>query len=905
MRVLYIEDNSNDIELVRHALDKQPAPAFEMTECHTLAEGREFLHNNTVFDVALVDLSLPDGDGMEFLTQAREMSLVQPILILTGSGDECRTVAALRAGAVDYVVKRNGFENTIVATLLAAVNRAQQEQSAGSRPINVLYCEHNEGDIDLTRRSLKKSAPHIRLRSCHSATEVLEILATPKGRANCDLLLLDYRLPGDSGLNILKSVRIERGYDIPVVIVTGQGDEEVAALTMRLGAADYVVKHPGYLDALPAVLQNAHSRAQLIREQTALRRKTDELDRFFSSTIDLLCVIDLEGRFERLNREWERSMGYSLDELEAQSVIDLVHPDDKAMTAEVLEKLGAGEEVENFANRCRCRDGTYRYIEWKAKQTDNLIYAAARDISGRIEAERAATAAESRLQQAVRAGNIGFWEWNVGSNDAYFSPEWKRQLGYADDEIPGRYQEWESRLHPEDRAHALEVIHDYINNPTDEFHHEYRLRHKDGSYRNIFARGSILNESGDASTRIIGTHIDLTDLKNLEKQIIQSQKMESIGRLAGGIAHDFNNLLSVINGYAQLTINALPEGDPICDDVKEIRSAGERAAALTSQLLAFSRKQVLQPAVVYPDALVQELTRMLGRLIGEDVKLQLKLEADDARIKIDPTQFEQVLINLAVNARDAMPQGGTLVVQSNEVDLDASFTELIRGVEPGRYFVLTVSDGGIGMSQDTQRQIFEPFFTTKGHGRGTGLGLSTVHGIVEQSRGHVFVYSEPGLGTTFKIYLPLVDEAAQPLRSRIPNTAARGTETILVVEDDENLLKLTERILIHNGYTVLPANSGAEAIELLIEYGDSVDMLLTDVIMPQLSGPDLVGHALHLRPGLNVLYMSGYSDEMLTRRGELNAAINLIAKPFTAAQLTQHIRRCFDSDECQPAAPAD
>ena len=386
------------------------------------------------------------------------------------------------------------------------------------------------------------------------------------------------------------------------------------------------------------------------------------------------------------------------------------------------------------------------------------------------------------------------------------------------------------------------------------------------------------------------------ELRRSEEQLRQSQKLEAVGQLAGGIAHDFNNLLTVINGNSELLLRGLRD-EKQSERVQEIRKAGERAAQLTRQLLAFSRKQVLQPVVLNLNSIIPDTDKMLRRLIGADVDFLTSLEPELWPVKADPGQIEQVLMNLAINARDAMPQGGKLTIQTANVYLDESYAHgHAAAVSPGPYVMLAVSDTGHGMDAETRSRIFEPFFTTKEKGKGTGLGLSTVYGIVKQSGGNIWVYSEVGRGTTFKIYLPSVAEASE---QRAPEAAPRegvpqGSETVLLVEDEEVVRRLARDILELNGYRVLEAADCREALSLCESHEGPIHLLLTDVVMPQMNGRELSECALALRPAMRVLYMSGYTDDSIVHHGVLDAGVAFLEKPFTPDAVARKVREVLD-----------
>jgi len=386
-----------------------------------------------------------------------------------------------------------------------------------------------------------------------------------------------------------------------------------------------------------------------------------------------------------------------------------------------------------------------------------------------------------------------------------------------------------------------------------------------------------------------------TALRDSEEHLRQAQKMEAVGRLAGGVAHDFNNLLTAITGYGELMRGSLNEGEPLRSNLEEILKAAHRAAALTRQLLAFSRRQVLEPKVLDLNAVVTGVLPMLRRLIGEDIELISTPAPDLARVKADQSQVEQVVMNLAVNARDAMPGGGKLMLETMDVDLDRVYARQHVPLQPGSYVMLAVSDTGTGMDEKTKARIFEPFFTTKEQGKGTGLGLATVYGIVKQSGGYVWVYSEAGHGTTFNIYLPrAVEKIVEKDPPGVPPKSAGGSETILVAEDEEMVRSLTRQILEESGYTVLEAPHGMEALQIAERYKGHIHLVLTDVVMPQMSGRDLAERLALLRPGIRVLYMSGYPGHAAAQQGDLDPGAPFLQKPFTVESLTRKVREVLD-----------
>jgi nitrogen-specific signal transduction histidine kinase/CheY-like chemotaxis protein len=389
----------------------------------------------------------------------------------------------------------------------------------------------------------------------------------------------------------------------------------------------------------------------------------------------------------------------------------------------------------------------------------------------------------------------------------------------------------------------------------------------------------------------------VTEKRRLEQQLRQAQKMEAVGRLAGGVAHDFNNILGVIMGYADIVSRRLPRGDALAGKVAEILKAADRAAGLTRQLLAFSRKQILQPRVLDLNSVMGDMDKMLRRLIGEDVELKTRLQEHLGSVMADPGQMEQVIMNLAVNARDAMPEGGSLLLETRDVELDESYVQVHPSTRSGPHVMLAVSDTGCGMDQETMARIFEPFFTTKDQGKGTGLGLSTVYGIVDQSGGSIDVYSEPGRGTTFKIYLPRVEGKAGLAAVTAPAPPPKGSETVLLVEDEEALRSMIRETLEDGGYRVLEAATPQQALAIAGSHEGNIHMTLTDVVMPGMSGPDLVKRLALLRPGAAVVYMSGYTDDAIGQHGLLDASTHFLQKPFTSQQLLIKCREVLGSED--------
>jgi signal transduction histidine kinase/ActR/RegA family two-component response regulator len=533
------------------------------------------------------------------------------------------------------------------------------------------------------------------------------------------------------------------------------------------------------------------------------------------------------------------------------------------------------------------------------------------DITGRVDAERGLQASERRLVQILEAVPLGILVSDKDGQLVYANAGVTKILGRPPilgrvsltGRHPGKsnglYQAYiagTDQLYPLERTPLVRALSGEESNVDDM---EIRLGDRLVS---ITVKGApILDGDGKVVAAVVA-FIDTSDKKFMEAQLRQTSKMEAVGQLAGGIAHDFNNLLTVIMSYSSMLMETLEPGDQR-EDVHEISLAADRAAALTRQLLAFSRQQVMQPRVININAVVVEVENMLRRLIGEDIDLLTSLAPDVARINVDPGQLQQVLMNLTVNARDAMPNGGRLIINTSNAELSGEAADGNPRTGEGHYVMLAVSDTGEGMAKEIQQRMFEPFFTTKEQGRGTGLGLSTVYGIVKQSGGEIFVYSEVGHGTTFKVYFPCIAASADERPPSVETAEVpHGTETILLVEDDDNVRSLSTRLLRGYGYTVLVAASGVEALTIASNPLAIIDLVMTDVVMPGMNGRSLLEQLVETRPRMGALLMSGYTDDDVLRRGVLHGETAFLQKPFTPEQLARKVRSVLDRPSIEPAA---
>jgi two-component system, cell cycle sensor histidine kinase and response regulator CckA len=512
------------------------------------------------------------------------------------------------------------------------------------------------------------------------------------------------------------------------------------------------------------------------------------------------------------------------------------------------------------------------------------------DITERKHAEEELRRSEARYRSLVTATSHAVWTADANGKPCDEAPRWRALTGQRLQEVAG--DGWLAAVHPEDRSRVWASWRQAVEHGVP-YADEFRVRATDGTYRILSASGAPVRDDAGRIVEWVGTHTDVTEHRELAAKLMQSQKMESLGGLAGGVAHDFNNLLTVIAGYSDFLIADRAPDDPVREDAEEIRRAAARAALLTQQLLAFSRKQMRQPEVIELNARVREVSAMLGRLIGEHIELKLELSPDAGSVLADVGQIDQTLMNLVVNARDAMADGGVIAIRTRRASIAAAETTQGGGVPRGEWTVLVVADTGTGMTTEVRARAFEPFFTTKDTGRGTGLGLSTVYGIVRQSGGHLSLVSEPGAGTTVTIHLPRVEPAEHLRTGRSSDAESRGYETVLLVEDEDAVRRLAQQSLERRGYRVLSAPSGIDAIRL-VRSGERVDLVLTDVVMPGMPGSELVQRLARERPGLRALYMSGYTDDAIVRHGVLEEGVNLIQKPFAPDALARKVREALD-----------
>jgi two-component system, cell cycle sensor histidine kinase and response regulator CckA len=637
------------------------------------------------------------------------------------------------------------------------------------------------------------------------------------------------------------------------------------------------------------------------RAEQAIRERDERLRQLTDNISEVFFVMDVHFRETLyISPAYEKMWGRTCRSLyEAPtSFLDALHQTDRLRLFAHIARIQAGEDAGDIEFQVIRPDGQTRWALSHAVPVRDergevyRIAGVALDITHRKEAQASVVTSELRQRTLFETVNLVVLGLDADGVVDYANRFLLELTGYARDEMLGH--SWFEFLPAERRAQVRAVFHELVETNAN-LHYENAIVTKSGDERLIVWNNTV---SRDAEGRPVGTLSigeDITERRHLEEQLRQAQKMESVGRLAGGVAHDFNNLLTAIISYSDLVKEDLDPAHPARADVDEIRKAGDRAATLTRQLLALSRQQVLEPRVLDLNELVLNLEKMLHRLLGEDINIITNLERSLGAVKADPSQLEQVMMNLAVNARDAMPDGGDLILETANVEVDSVYAAVHTSVIPGRYVLLAITDTGTGIDEATKSHLFEPFFTTKERGKGTGLGLSTVYGIVKQSGGYIWVYSEPGQGATFKVYLPRVDEPVEALvENDLSSAVRRGTETVLVADDNALVRETTRQTLTRYGYRVLEASNGAVALQEAANHAGVIHLLLTDLVMPEMSGRALAEHLRARRPDLRVLYMSGYTDDAAVRRAIVESGAPYLQKPFSVHVLLRKVRAVLD-----------
>jgi PAS domain S-box-containing protein len=927
-KILVVDDEPELRSILVESLQRH---GYEVTGCgsgrNALAELRE-----RDFDLLLTDLMMPEMDGIALLKAALEIDPHLVGIIVTGQGTIQTAVDAMQIGAFDYVLKPFRLQNLLPVLTRAVNTRQLRLENLQLRETVAIHELTQTISFTLDPQTVMSKLTEAALQQT-GADEVSVLLPTNDGkefyvaaaRGGRSARLLGERIPFDR--SIASWVARER---TPLILNGEVNDDRFVALWPRpairssvsvpmmvanklVGVLNLNVinrSRPfalGQMKALSILAGTAAAALESASLYTQVRKTEEKYRSIFENATEGLFQSTTGGRLLTVNPAYARIMGYDSPEEMIATDTDIAHPpyvnpEDRAEAGRLQEERGTLVGFEFEAYR---KDGEKIWLSLNQRSVHNqngeapYFEGSVENITARRHIEEGLRESEERYRLLFESNPQPMWVYDLetlaflavnesavhhyGYSREDFLAMTIKDIRPAED-IPALYESVARSFAGVGKAGI------------------WRHSTKDGTIIEVEITSHLL-VFADRQAELILAH-DITERNRLEAallasedQLRQSQKLDAIGQLAGGVAHDFNNLLTAINGYSSLALQRLDDNHPIKGYLEEIKKAGDRAANLTRQLLAFGRKQMLQPLALNLNDVVADMNKMFRRLIGEDIELIAKLDPALKQTRADPGQIEQVLVNLVVNARDAMPQGGKLTIETSSVDLDQDYIGRHVGVAPGRYVMLAISDTGTGMDEDTQARIFDPFFTTKEKGKGTGLGLSTVYGIVKQSGGNIWVYSELGHGTSFKVYLPELTASSQETEAvTVESPVSNGSETILLVEDEDVVRGLARKILEHAGYNVLEANRGEEAVRLCLERARPIDLLLTDVVMPETSGKEVADRLTKLFPRLRVLFMSGYTDEAIVHHGVLDSNVEFIQKPFTPAALARKVREVLDSN---------
>jgi PAS domain S-box-containing protein len=715
---------------------------------------------------------------------------------------------------------------------------------------------------------------------------------------NWDVVLSDFSMPNFSAEQALDVLR-ESDQDLPFLIISGTIGEEVAVGALQAGAHDFLLK--GRLARLgPAIereLRERDNRKARRKAEAALLRSEARFRRLAASGVVGISITNADGTMVETNDAFLRMTGYTSDDVAAGRIrgAEITPPDWQTANSLAEAELEANGFCRPFEKEYFRKDRSRVPILIGATQLeDGTILSISIDLTEQKRIEQELVKTEDLYRRIVETTNEGVWIVDAGGILTFVNGRMTRLLGHAEGELVGRRI---LDFVAQESLASLEAILARQERETGQV--ELRFACKDG--RDMWALVDVARLPADPSNSMVGLVVDMTQRRRLEEQLRQAQKMDAVGNLSGGIAHDFNNILSVILSYSSLMLADLKPGDPMRTDLEEVKRAAERASDLTRQLLAFGRQQMLQPRNLDLNQILIGMEKMLRRILREDTELSLLTSHGLGIAYADAGQLEQVVMNLVVNSRDAMPSGGKITIETANVELDAAYAAVHHDVIPGNYVMLAVTDTGAGMDKATVDRIFEPFFTTKEKGKGTGLGLSMVFGIVKQSKGHIWVYSEPGNGTTFKIYLPRIEGTGiTEAPSAIAPMTLRGSETILLVEDEEQVRVITRSILRRQGYNVIDAQNGGEALLTCEKYPARIHLLITDVVMPRMSGRELAERLGPMRPDMKVLYISGYTENSVVHHGVLQSDVAFLHKPITPGALSRKVREVLDAVPRRP-----
>ncbi len=875
-RFLLVEDLSSDVELIQRELKNLGFP-FEVRVVQDEAALRRELADFKP-DIVLSDYMMPQFTGMEALKIVMETDAELPFIIVTGSMNELTAVECMKAGAWDYVIKEKLSKlGPAVLSALKKRELVQQKQSA----LKALK------ESEQRFRTLLESAPlaivvHLDQKIYYGNERAIALAGAKDLEDFMGRDIMDFIHP--ESVELVKE-RFAQAF-------AGKPLETSEQRFVNLEGREITVE-------ITSMLTDLDERSAFISIINDITKRKQAMARFknlFEQSNDAIYLL-FKNKFELVNARFTEMFGFTLEECNQPdfSFLDLVAPESlpaikKRMKAvemgKSVPKVYEFEAIHKSGKRLYC-EASVSHIDYEdGRATQGII----RDISERKKAEDEIR----KLSLAVEQSPNSIVITDQNGSIEYVNPSFTQITGYSSKEVLGKNPRILKSY--ETDPDIYESLWATITSGKT-WNGEFVNKKKNGTLYWSKAFVSPIFDTNKNITHFLSVQEDITERRELEEQFRQSQKMEAIGQLAGGVAHDFNNLLTIINGYSELILSKTDRDNPVFEQVQQIKEAGRRAGSLTRQLLAFSRKQIMQPVILNVNRLIKDMEKMLRRLIGENIDFISIYEKNIGDIKADPGQVEQVILNLVVNARDAMPDGGKLTIETSNIQLTDSYVNVHQGSETGWYVMIAVSDNGVGMKPEIRDHIFEPFFTTKEQGKGTGLGLSTVYGIVKQSGGSIWVYSEPDLGTTFKIYFPQI-ETVQNVSTKYKHKEKNlnGHETILITEDEEFVRELVISGLQEYGYQVFSARNGKESLKVAKEHTGKIDLLLTDVVMPGGSGGELANELTAKFPDIKILFMSGYTDESIVQHGMLSEGTNFIQKPFSIEALVEKIRSVLDAE---------
>lgn len=891
LRILNVEDSEDDsLLLLRHLKKSGYEVYWERVDS---VEGMKSALTQKEWDLIISDYQMPNLNGLIALQTLKESGLDIPFIVISGTIGEDIAIQAMIAGVNDYLMKDN------LGRLSPAIERELQEAA-------------NRKARREAEKSLQESTKRLQLAlsaagmgvwewnpqtntvywspECYEITKVADFDGTFEGFTkivhpeDISVLMNSVKDSFENKKSMLADFRI----------INPQGEIRWLSNFGHIEYSEDVIPLR-FIGIVKDITERKIAEARILESEEKFRALVE-------ATTQYVWTADSRLNIDEFPDWWTELTGQKPNKINRIGWIEVIHPDDRQPAKEILKTAVSQKKAFNSVLRIFVKTGEYRYFAVRGVPVftpeGNLSrwICAMSDITERKVSEEDLRQSEQRFRSLVSATTQIVWTADPNGSILTAHTPYGESIAEADNNIT---DEWVDKIHPDDKARVLKEFSSAIKNKTN-YRCEYQMLYADNQYHYFIARGMPIFEKTGEVREWIGTLTDVTDSKlaeaelvKKEEQLRQAQKLESVGRLAGGIAHDFNNMLTVINGYSDLVIRSLSIDNPLRPKIEEIRMAGKRSSEITNQLLAFSRRQILKTSLIDLNQVISDTNIIINRLIGEDIQVIEELSPDLDQIIADAGQLSQIIMNLVINSRDAMPQGGNITINTSNISLDEEFVNQNVGAVVGDFVLLKISDTGHGMDEKIKSHIFEPFFTTKEIGQGTGLGLSTVYGIVKQFGGFLTVWSEPGCGTTVDIYLPVLKEEVSNSEKQIKSDGLfHGTETILLVEDEELVRKLSRQILEKVGYKVIEAENGNKALSLTEKENHKIDLLITDVVMPKMSGRELADHLANVCP--RVLFTSGYTDDNVLKHGISNVNFNFLQKPYTLDEFTRKVREVLD-----------